>query len=58
MDKDVQTRLATIEEKLDRLIAAQKPREYTVDFGSVQVDVDEIRRRLNVVCTNPPIRGD
>ena len=61
MDKDVQVRLAAIEEKVDlllRQLQIQKPVEYTINFSTDTVDDEEICRRLGALYTNPPIRGD
>ena len=58
MDKDVLTRLAAIEDKLDVLIR-HVPRDvtlgYEIDFSTVDGDRAELRR---VYCTLPPMRGD
>lgn len=60
MDKDVQVRLAAIEDKVDLLLRqqVQKPVEYVINFSTDTVDDEEICRRLGALCTNPPIRGD
>ena len=64
MDKDVLARLAAIEKKLDEFVDAHKPVEYTINFsGPVhderrQFDIDELKKRINTICTTPPIRGD
>lgn len=58
MDKDVQVRLAALEEKVDRLLRQmhiRMPAEVEIRFSD-QFDPERENRR--VICTTPPVRGD
>ncbi len=59
MDKDVQVRLAAIEEKIDMLLRhsnVRVQREVEIRFSD-QFDPDEMTR-VRSICTHPPVRGD
>lgn len=62
MDKDVLSRLASIEEKLDVLMRCVRPDvavSYEIDFSTVDGDAREVARIMQrMLCTRPPIRGD